>query len=95
MHISKPHPNIQIRTTVTVNLSAEQWALRTDDFPRVVIEKVADYINKRVTFEFNKGESAEMLRGGYDSLKQSFEIYVTPETDTVFERVSNTIYNGE
>ena len=93
MNVFKPHPNIHIRTTVNVNLSAEQWALKTNEFPRVVIEKVADYLNKRVTLEYNKGEPLAGLQGGYNTLRDSFEIYVTPETDQVFKSVTDTLYN--
>ena len=92
MNVFKPHPNIHIRTTVNLNLSAEQWALKTDQFPRVIIEKVADYLNKRVTLEYNKGESIEGLQGGYNSLRDRFELYVTPDTDLVFKSVTNTLY---
>ena len=93
MNVFKPHPNIHIRTTVNVNLSAEQWALKTDKFSRVVIEKVADYLNKRITLEYNKGEPLEGLRGGYNNLRDSFEIYVTPDTDLVFRSVTDTLYS--
>ncbi len=92
MNVFKPHPNIHIRTTVTVNLSAEQWGLRTDEYSRVVIEKVADFLNKRITLEFNKGEPRQCLQGGYNALRDSFEIYITPETDEVFESIANTLY---
>lgn len=93
MNVSKPHPNILIRTSVTIDLSAEQWALKTDEFPRTIIEKVADILNKRVTLTFNKGEKAEALQQGYESLKSGFAIYLTQETDRVFKEVSNTIYS--
>lgn len=92
MNVFKPHPNIHIRTTVNLNLSAEQWSLRTDKFPRVIIEKVADYLNKRVTMEYNKGEPIEGMQVGYNSLRDRFEIYVTPDTDLVFESVTDTLY---
>lgn len=92
MNVFKPHPNIHIRTTVNVNLSAEQWALRTNDYSRVVIEKVADYLNKRITVEFNKGEPLQGVQGGYNSLRDTFEIYITPETDGVFQSVMDTLY---
>ena len=92
MNIFKPHPNIHIRTTVNLNLSAEQWSLRTDKFPRVIIEKVADYLNKRVTIEYNKGEPIEGMQVGYNSLRDRFEIYVTPDTDLVFKSVTDTLY---
>ena len=56
MNIANPHPNIQIRTSISVNFSASQWGLHVDKFPRVIVEKVADYLNKRITVCFNKGE---------------------------------------
>ncbi len=92
MNIFKPHPNVHIRSTVNLNLSAEQWSLRTDQFPRVIIEKVADYLNKRVTMEYNRGEPLESIEVGYNSLRDRFEIYVTPETDQVFKSVTDTLY---
>ena len=92
MNIFKPHPNVHIRSTVNLHLSAEQRSLRTDQFPRVIIEKVADYLNKRVTMEYNRGEPLEGLQVGYNSLRDRFEIYVTPETDQVFKSVTDTLY---
>jgi hypothetical protein len=92
MNISKPHPNVQIYTTVNINLSAKQWCLRTDDFSRVVIEKVADHLNKRVTRDFNQGENYVDLGTRFNYLKNSFEAYITPETDDTFKSITEAIY---
>ena len=42
--------------------------------------------------EYNRGEPLEGVQVGYNSLRDRFEIYVTPETDLVFESVANTLY---
>ena len=75
MNVCKPHPNLSIRTTVSVNLSADQWALKTQQHPRVIIEKVADYLNKRVNSEFNRGESRPHVEKAVESLADDFKIY--------------------
>lgn len=92
MQIFKPHPNVAVRATISVNLSADQWGLDTDKWPRVIIEKVADFLNKRFTMEYNKGEGIDTLRSDYNNLRESFVLYVTDETDQVFEKLINQVF---
>jgi hypothetical protein len=92
MNIARPFPNICIRTTITVNLSADQWCLRTQDHDRGTVDKVANLLNKRVTLVFNRGENAEHLRLAFNGLKRDFDIYVTEQTDSVFENILPTLY---
>lgn len=92
MNISKPHPNVQIQTTVFINLSAEQWCLKTDEFSRIVIEKVADHLNQGITRDFNQGENYEHLQAKFDYLKDSFKAFVTPKTDDTFKSITKAIY---
>jgi hypothetical protein len=82
MNISKPSPNVSIRTTVAVNLSAGQWALKTDKFPRTIIEKVADILNKRLTLEYNRGENRIKVKQSMQGLARSFEIYGATHADS-------------
>lgn len=93
MNISKPHPNIQIRTSISINLSASQWKLKIESYPRVIVEKVADFLNKRVTYEFNKGESRQKIIDSFDTLAKNFEIYgaTSKETKAVFNGIINTV----
>jgi hypothetical protein len=78
MNISKPSPNVSIRTTV----SAGQWALKTDKFPRTIIEKVADILNKRLTLEYNRGENRIKVKQSMQGLARSFEIYGATHADS-------------
>ena len=95
MNINKPHPNIAIRTNISVYLSANQWNLKTDEFPRIVIEKVASFLNKRVMYEYNKGEPKEMLVQGVMSLADQFKIYgaTSKETKKVLDNLLEQVYN--
>ena len=97
MNISKPHPNVQIRTSITINLSADQWALNTKDHPRVIIEKVADFLNKRITTEFNKGESRSTLELSINSLSDNFKIYgaTKKESKEVLTNLLNELYKKD
>ena len=94
MNIYKPHPNIVIRTTVSVNLSPEQWKLGTNTHSRVIMDKVADTMNKRVTLLFNRGDDLDTMRAGFTALITDFELYCTSDTAKVFEHVMKEIYRG-
>lgn len=93
MNVTNPHPNIQIRTSISLNLSASQWSLEVDKFPRTIVEKVADFLNKRVTYEFNKGEPRQKIIDSFDMLAKNFEIYgaTSKKTKEVFNGVINKI----
>jgi len=92
MNTTNPFPNIYLRTSVTVNLSADQWALRTSDYDRGVVDKVANLLNKRITNTYNKGEGIDNLRLSYRGLIKDLNLYVTDQTDSVFESMIPTLY---
>lgn len=93
MNITNPHPNIQIRTSISLNLSASQWNLEVDKFPRTIVEKVADMLNKRVTTEFNKGEPIEKVQMAFNEAAKGFAMYgaESEKTKAVFSNVIKTI----
>jgi hypothetical protein len=95
MNITKPNPNLSIRTNISVDMSANQWNLKTEEFPRNVIEKVASFLNKRVMFEYNKGESKEVALRGVMSLANHFEVYgaTSKETKKVLDNLLDRVYN--
>lgn len=75
MNTTTIHPNFRVSTQLTVDLSAAQWGLNTDKFPRLVIEKVANYLNQRVMREFNSGQPRHMVKFSFDALAKDFKIY--------------------
>jgi hypothetical protein len=93
MNIANPHPNIQIRTSISINLSASQWHLHVDKYPRVIVEKVADYLNKRVNVNFNKGEPRATVEFAFDALAKDFAMYgaTSKETRKVFTDILQTV----
>jgi hypothetical protein len=95
MNIAKPHPNVSIRTNINLNFSADQWCLLTDKFPRTVIERVADYLNKRIMLNYNKGEPPETVRLSFESLASDFKVYGATSKDTkkVFDKLISEVYN--
>lgn len=92
MNITKPHPNISIRTTVSVNFSADQWRLRTNECSRVIIEKVADSFNKRLSSTFNAGFSKNEIMAAYTGLQSEFLPYITAETESVYHDVVRVLH---
>lgn len=82
MNITKPHPNIAIRTTINVDLSADQWRLNTDDFPRTVVERVATFLNKKVTLSFNQGDNRSSVEQQFDCLASHFKMYGATSSNT-------------
>ena len=95
MNITKPHPNLSIRTNISVDMSANQWNLKTDEFPRIIIEKVASFLNKRVMYEYNKGEPKEVVLQGVLTLADQFKIYGadSKETKKVLDNLLEQVYN--
>lgn len=92
MNIVKPHPNISFRTTVSVDLSAAQWCLNTENWSRIITEQVANYLNKRLTLSFNIGDSPNSVTAHYRGLRKQFELYVTKDTDRVFDNLLKTMF---
>jgi hypothetical protein len=93
MNVANPHPNIQIRTSISVNLSASQWHLYVDKFPRTIVEKVADYLNKRINVHFNKGEPRAKVEEAFLMLSKDFAMYgaSSKETRKVFDGILETV----
>lgn len=94
MNIRKPHPNLTIRSSTSVNFSAAQWGLKTDDHPRVVIEKVASYLNNRITREYNRGETEDHTRMAVTSLMKDFKLYGAdnPRTRELLNKILKNLY---
>ena len=92
MNIYKPHPNVSFRTMVTVDLSASQWCLKTDEWSRTIVEQVANYLNKRLTLSFNICDSKDVVRQHFNALIEQFRLYVTKDTDRVFESLIDAMY---
>lgn len=92
MNINKPDPNLRILSRIELNYSATQWALKCDQFPRLIIEKIADYLNKRVSMGYNRGLGSKELQTNYDGLRKEFALYITKQTDQVFESIVEKIY---
>jgi hypothetical protein len=95
MNITRPNPNLAVRTNISVDYSANQWCLNTKEFPRSVIEKVASFLNKRVMMEYNKGEPREVVVGAVEVLTDKFKIYgaTSKETKKVLDNLLDTVYN--
>jgi hypothetical protein len=94
MNITRPHPNIVVRTTAHINLSADQWALRTMEHSRCIVDKVADSFNKRLTSDFNQGLDQAALTTSYHTLANYFGIYITDGTARVFADVIHMLYRA-
>lgn len=94
MNITHPHPNVAIKTMISVNFSASQWKLKTEDFPRTVIESVANFLNKRIVMSYNKGGDSNFVRIAFKSLADDFEIYgaKSKETNVVFDKLMKEIF---
>jgi len=82
MNIFSIEKNIRMSTLVNVNLSASQWDLYTESFPRHTIEKVASFLNGRFNQGYNKGMSKEQLKTFMDQLMEQFSIYGANDKDT-------------
>ena len=94
MNVAKPHPNISIRTNVSIDLSADQWGLDTDRFPRTVIERVASFMNKRVTGTFNQGYQRPVLEQQFRALADHFRLYgaTSDVTQNVLKDLLDDLY---
>jgi len=82
MNIVKPHPNVYIRTTVNIDLSAEQWGLHTSSFSRTMVEKVATFLNKKVTHTFNIGCDRKTVEEHFNCLADHFKLYGATNKNT-------------
>lgn len=82
LNVTKPHPNISIRTNINIDLSADQWGLDTDRFPRTIIERVASFMNKRITGTFNQGYKRPVVEQQFQVLAEHFKLYGATGTTT-------------
>lgn len=96
MNIRKPHPNLTVRSSTSVNFSAAQWGLKTDEFPRLIIEKVASILNGRITREYNRGEPEEHTRSAVVGIMTEFKIYGANDKKPkeFLDRVLRNLYVG-
>ena len=82
MNVTKPRPNLSIRTTINVNLSANQWKLDTDSFPRIIIDQVANFLNKKITQAYNHGNKRPVVEENFYYLANHFKMYGATGRDT-------------
>lgn len=75
MNIRRPHPNLIVRSAASVNFTADQWGLKTEEFPRIIIEKIATYLNSRIRMAYNRGESADTAKEAVYMLFKDFALY--------------------
>lgn len=97
MNISRPRNNVRKTSTVSIDLSAEEWELLTASFPRRIMEKVANYLNKRFSQGFNIGMKPNELRTSMDELMLSFAIYGAYDTEprAVLEMLIEKCYDRD
>jgi hypothetical protein len=95
MNVTKLTHNISIRKQVSVNLSASQWELSTSGFSRVVIEKVADILNRRLVLSFNSGKSKADVEVSMVALMKDFSMYGanSKPTKVVLDRLLKSLYS--
>lgn len=95
MNIYKPHPNFIVKSLIEINFSAGQWGLDTENFSRVVIERVASSLNQRITYSYNRGDDRDELIAGFNALINHFEIYGSKnkQVRVMFDRVIRVLYD--
>lgn len=94
MNIFNLDPNVRISSAVNVNLSAQQWDLYTESFPRHTIEKVASYLNNRFNQGYNQGMTKERLSNFMDDLMETFSVYGANDRETrkVLNKLLEQVY---
>ena len=94
MQVRKMNPDLIVRKTATVNYSASHWGLYTVSFSRVVIERVADLMNKRFNLAFNQGMSKDELEKSMHSLMSDFSMYGANDTEprAILNKLIKTVY---
>jgi hypothetical protein len=93
MNIFILHPNVKVRSTVQINISAADWGLDTERFSRTIIEKVANSLNSRINLDFNSGRTENEIRDGFISLTNQFEFYGanSKATLSVFDEIMHGV----
>lgn len=94
MNIFNIDTNVRISTAVNINLSASQWDLHIESFPRQTIEKVATYLNNRFNNGYNRGMKKEELAVFMEDLMDHFRVYGAHEKETrrVLEKLIENVY---
>lgn len=86
--------NVRISTAVNINLSAQQWNLYTEFFPRYTIEKVATYLNNRFNQGYNRGMPKERLVEFVEDLMKQFSVYGASDGESrkVLDQLLEQVY---
>lgn len=94
MNIFQLKSNVRIKTSVSIDLSADQWELNTENFPRTTMNQVATYLNKRFNFGYNKGLSKKELCAYVEHLMDDFSVYGAGEAKPkqVLKSLIETVY---
>lgn len=94
MNIANLGTNVRLRSTVSVNLSAADWALYTSGFSRTIIEKVANFLNGRFNYCYNMGLSEAQLKDQMQSLMASMANYGANDTEprAILEDLCKKVY---
>lgn len=94
MNIFKLGPNVKMNSSVRIDLSADQWDLYTELFPRTTVEAVATYMNKRFNYGYNQGMSKEQLATFMEEIMNEFSMYGASDMDTrsVLNKLIDTVY---
>jgi len=82
MNVMKVNNNVSIRKQISVDLSASDWKLQTNKFSRLIIEKVANLLNRRLVLSFNTGKSQKDVKTEMTSLMNDFALYGATSKDT-------------
>lgn len=94
MNVTKLGTNVRLRSTVSVNLSAADWALYTSAYSRVIIEKVANFLNGRFNYCYNIGMTEAELKERMASLMDSMATYGASDTEprAILEDLCRKVY---
>ena len=94
MNVITISPNLRVRSTVAVNYSASEWKLNTREFPRTIIEKVANSLNSRINQDFNSGFSRDVIRSNFRMLTKQFALYGadTKEVHEILDHIMYSVY---
>lgn len=94
MNVMKVNNNVSIRKQISVDLSASDWKLQTNDFSRLIIEKVANLLNRRLVLSFNTGKSKNEVQIAMKSLMNDFALYgaTSKNTTKVLDELLDSLF---
>jgi hypothetical protein len=94
MQVVSVRNNVKVKSTVTVDLTPDEWQLYTSSFPRQEIERIADFMNKRFNHAYNQGCTKEELRKYMYEIMGLFDKYGAYDTEPlgVLEDLIEKIY---